>query len=296
MQDLAREYLSYLVEERRLSQNTRESYQRDLEQFLSFLAGSGRSRPEQVETRDIQSYLLFLSNGGKSASTMARHLASLRSFYAYLDRQRYVDRNPTLEVETPRCERRLPQVLSLEEVERLVSQEGRDEAGGARDRAMLEVLYGSGVKVSELVELDLADLDLGMGYLRAGRGGRNERVVPLGRPAAAALQAYTEGGGREALLRQGTSQALFLNHHGERLTRQGCWKILKACAAHAGITLELTPNVLRHSFAAHLVVGGADLRSVQEMLGHKNIATTQVYARMSKSRLREVYAKAHPRA
>lgn len=296
MEDLAGKYLSYLVEERRLSRNTRESYQRDLENYLSFLREFGRSRPESADNRDIQSYLTYLSGEGKSSSTVARHLASLRSFYTYLDRLRLVDRNPALEVDPPKSERQAPRVLGIEEVERLLRQEARADASGNRDRALLEVLYGSGIKVSELIELDVTDLELEMGYLRAGRGGRSERVVPLGRAAITALTAYTQGGARNALLRDEQCTALFLNHHGQRLTRQGCWKILKACAVHAGIVKDITPNVLRHSFAAHLVTNGADLRSVQEMLGHKNIATTQVYARMGKAKLREVYSKAHPRA
>lgn len=297
MPDLAVAFTGYL-EERRLSANTRESYQRDVRSFLAYLAGTGGRSPLAADPATISAYLATLREQGRSPSTVARNLASLRAFYRFLDRQRLIAEDPTERTPTPRATREAPAVLTPAEVERLLAGAEGDQPADRRDRALLEVLYGTGVRVSELCALDVEHLNLSVGYVRCGEGGQGgrERVIPLGRPAVKAVQLYlTEA--RATFLAGRSEAALFLNQRGGRLTRQGCWKILKARARGVGLEDRLTPHTLRHSFAVHLLENGADVRAVQKMLGHVNAATTQVYARLTGlGQLREVYAKAHPRA
>lgn len=290
---MASAFESYLSE-RRLSRNTRECYLRDVSGFLTHLAGAGRGALE-VDLAGVTAYLEILRSRGRSPATLARNLASLRAFYHFLDRERLIDRDPTEDVKPPKAERGTPLVLTAEEVERLLGGAGGDEPADERDRAMLEVLYGTGLRVSELCALDVPDVSLSVGFVKCREGSR-ERVVPLGRMALAALESYLKVG-RVALVGDPAEFALFVNQRGGRLTRQGCWKIIKARARRAGVSARLTPHTLRHSFAVHLLENGADLRAVQKMLGHVSPTTTQVYARMTGAgQLREVYAKAHPRA
>ncbi|MDF9295661.1 MULTISPECIES: site-specific tyrosine recombinase XerD [Geobacillus] len=292
------DFLHYLTVERNLAHNTIISYERDLKKYAHYLRQVEQLGAwGEVERLHILHFLKFLSEQGQSARTIARHLASIRSFHQFLLREKIVSQDPTVHIETPQFERTLPKVLSVEEVEALLSAPQTNTPFGLRDKAMLELLYATGMRVSELVQLNLADVHLTMGFVRCYGKGRKERIVPIGRMAIEALIRYLEHG-RPQLVnpRKRATEALFLNHYGQRLTRQGFWKILKRLAKEAGIEKELTPHTLRHSFATHLLENGADLRAVQELLGHADISTTQMYTHVTKTRLKDVYKQYHPRA
>ncbi len=287
-------FLVYLSAERGLATNTLSSYGRDLRDFARFLASLGVT-VEAAGPSHVTAYLVEMQRRGRSPATVARRLAALRSFYHFLAAEGMAEADPTLDVETPRLPRRLPRVLSVREVERLLGMADEGTPAGLRDRAMLELLYASGLRVSELIGLDVAHVNLAVGYLRClGKGGK-ERIVPVGTPARQALLAYLERG-RPGLIRGRATGALFVNRSGRRLTRQGFWKIIKKYARRARLERPVTPHTLRHSFATHLIENGADLRSVQEMLGHADIATTQIYTHLHPAHLKEVYARSHPRA
>jgi integrase/recombinase XerD len=243
----------------------------------------------------IMGYLLYLQEQGRATATLSRNLASIRAFYQFLLREKFIDKDPSVNLESPKIEKKLPQVLSVVEVETLLNGPDTRLASGMRDKAMLELLYATGIRVSELVSLNLSDVNLNMGFIKCFGKGSKERIIPLGRLAIEGVSRYLERG-RPMLKKRGQEEALFLNHHGRRLSRQGFWKIIKKYAQLANSHKEITPHTLRHSFATHLLENGADLRSVQEMLGHADISTTQIYTHVTRSRLKEVYAKAHPRA
>ncbi len=295
MKKLIGDFIDYLSVERGLALNTLESYGRDLRQYSDFLEKGRFASIEQATRATIISYLLHLEKQGKATATIARRLAALKSFYQFLVREKILDRDPTANLESPKLEKRLPRVLSVKEVDQLLRQPNPVTPSGLRDRAMLELLYATGIRVSELVNLNLVDINLEMGYVRCTGKGSKERIVPLGSVAQRSVQEYLQRG-RARLVKSAEEQSLFVNHHGRRLTRQGFWKIVKKYAANARIDKEITPHTLRHSFATHLLENGADLRSVQEMLGHADISTTQIYTHITKGRLKEVYAKTHPRA
>lgn len=294
MSNLIQSFIDYLDVERGLAENTLESYSRDLRHYSEFLARDKRPL-EKASQATIMAYLMSLQKDGRSASTIARRLAALKSFYQYLLRESRIDHDPTENLESPKQRKRLPQVLSVSEVERLLAQPDGRSPTGLRDRAMLELLYATGIRVSELVSLNVPDVNLDVGFVRCRGKGSRERVVPVGSVAIRALRDYLERGWPH-LNRKSEENALFVNQHGRRLTRQGFWKILKKYARQAGITKEITPHTLRHSFATHLLENGADLRAVQEMLGHADISTTQIYTHVTKHRLKDVYARTHPRA
>lgn len=295
MKKLINEFINYLSVERGLAMNTLESYGRDLRQYSQCLE-SDSATLDSATRQTIVNYLLYLQKQGKATATIARRLAALKAFYQFLVRQKYVESDPTANLESPKLEKRLPKVLSVREVELLLQQPNPSQPAGLRDRAMLELLYATGIRVSELVALDLPDLNLDLGYIRCRGRGSRERLVPVGSLAQRSLREYLESG-RSRLVKDPAEQALFVNHHGKRLTRQGFWKIVKRYADDARIEKEITPHTLRHSFATHLLENGADLRSVQEMLGHADISTTQIYNQLAlKGRIREVYARTHPRA
>ena len=286
-------YAHYLTEEKRASANTLSSYLRDVTQYLHWLEGEGVP-PEQAAQKDVESYTRFLSAKGKSAATVTRSLASLKSFYSYLIAEGRVSVNPARGLAPAKVERKLPHILTSKEVELFLEQPDASDAKGCRDRAMLELLYATGIRVSELIGLDLENVNLSAGFIRcSGRG--KERMIPLYPAAVRALQDYIEHV-RPQMLEHPHERALFVNMSGERMSRQGFWKIIKHYQEKAGIQTEITPHTLRHSFAAHLLENGADLHSIQEMLGHADISSTQIYAQLVNQKLKDVYNKAHPRA
>ncbi|WP_018131896.1 site-specific tyrosine recombinase XerD [Effusibacillus pohliae] len=295
MDKLIERFIHYLAVERGLSQNTLESYQRDLIAYTEFLQRSGVADVNQTRRANIIAYLADLQQKGRATSTISRNLASIRAFYSFLLRDGLIDGDPAANLESPKIEKRLPQVLTVEDVEALLDSPDLKTSTGLRDKAMLELLYASGIRVSELVSLNVDDVNLNMGFLKCYGKGAKERIIPLGSVALQMLEEYLNRA-RAKLLRDRSETSLFVNHHGQRLTRQGFWKIIKKYAKAANINKEITPHTLRHSFATHLLENGADLRSVQEMLGHADISTTQIYTHITKSRLKEVYAKTHPRA
>ena len=286
-------YIAYLNQERHMTANTVQSYKRDLVQYLAYLQQRGITDMQFANKTVVLTYLLNLQKRGKAASTVSRTLATLRSFYGFLQRKNMISEDPTLGLETPRVEKKLPQILSAQEVERLLDAPKCVDLKGYRDKAMLELLYATGIRVSELIALQMEDINLSMGFLHCGT--KKERIIPLGHLATEAVAAYLANA-RPLMLRQGETATLFLNMNGKPMTRQGFWKIIRSYKEVAEIACELTPHTLRHSFAAHLLENGADLRSIQEMLGHSDISSTQVYAQMMKNRLKDVYQKAHPRA
>ncbi|MFJ7980139.1 site-specific tyrosine recombinase XerD [Lysinibacillus xylanilyticus] len=291
------DYIHFIQVERQLSDNTLASYRRDLENYVNFLREvEGMSDFRKVERTTILRHLEQLRMQGKTSRTVARHISSIRSFHQFLLREKRAETDPTVHLEMPAIEQKLPNVLSIEEIEALLVAPNRSKPQGIRDVAMLELLYGSGMRISELIALDLADIHLTMGFVRVfGKGGK-ERIIPLGKSALSALSTYLDGARNQLQGKSPKTEAFFINQRGKRLTRQGCWKLMKEHAIKAGIQHELTPHTLRHSFATHLVENGADLRAVQEMLGHADISTTQIYTHISKSRLSEVYKQFHPRA
>ncbi|HCF59723.1 MAG TPA: site-specific tyrosine recombinase XerD [Myxococcales bacterium] len=288
-------FLDFIRTERGLSNNTLEAYSRDLRDYLDFLSKAGVGEPEAVLPDHVERHLVDLHGRGLSHRSQARHLAAVRGFHLFLLRERYAKNDPTENVETPRASRNLPVFLTLDEVERLLAAPDDKQPAGQRDRAMLEVMYATGLRVSEAVGLTTEDVNLRDGYLVAqGKGGK-ERIVPLGEYAIEFVKRWLEGG-REALRKGRTARALFIGPRGTALTRQGVWKIIRRYALAAGIKKQISPHKLRHSFATHLLERGADLRAVQAMLGHADISTTQIYTHVDRARVRRIYDKAHPRA
>ena len=297
---LVLDFLAHLEFERGLSRNTLAAYRTDLLQFGAFLGGRGREATDATAA-DLSGFLAGLAegdgNGTKpcSTATVNRKAACLRSFYRHLRREELITADPAAELATPRRGRKLPEVLSYAEVQMLLAQPRGSEPTALRDRAMLELMYASGLRASETIGLELSDLDLDTGVLRARGKGSKERLVPIGQKAVAAVRMYLRSG-RPELVRERDERKLFLNFRGGALTRQGLYKIVLGHAKTAGLGGRMSPHTLRHSFATHLLTGGCDLRSVQEMLGHADLATTQLYTHLSGEELKEVYFSAHPRA
>ena len=287
-------YLDYARVERGLSQNSLASYGRDLAEFLHFLRRAGRSL-ERVRREDIRDFLGSLYRRGLSSRSAARHLISLRNLFRFLSKEGRIKIDPTAEVDAPRLDQTLPRYLSTEEVEALLEQPDLSTPSGLRDRAMLEMLYATGMRVSELVNVRWEDLDANLGIVLCRGKGSKERLIPVGKSALRAADAYLRLG-RASFVRDRAQPALFVNHRGHTLSRVGFWKILRSYGVRAGIGRRLTPHVVRHSFATHLLERGADLRSIQMMLGHSDISTTQIYTHVLKERLKQVYQSHHPRA
>lgn len=294
METWLNQFMTYLQTEKGLAKNSIDSYRRDLLLYVDFLESKHVSDLKKVKEDDLTQFLFYLKEKGRAASTISRHLASIRSFYSYLLREQVLYRDPTIHLESPKVEKKLPKILTVNEVERLMSSPDLHDPAGLRDKAMLELLYASGAKVSEMLAVDLEEVNLELGYVKCTNKTR-ERIIPLGKYAIDTLGSYLLKG-RPGFIKDRDEQALFLNQQGKRLSRQGFWKLIKKYADKANISKDITPHTLRHSFAAHLLENGADLRSVQEMLGHADISTTQIYTQITKTRLREVYSKAHPRA
>ena len=295
---LVLDFLAYLELERGLSRNTLNAYRTDLLQFGSFLAAR-HADALTVGPTDVSEFLAELATGNGrppcSAATIHRKAACLRSFYKHLRREELVSEDPTAALNAPRRARKLPHVLNYAEVQHLLSTANGGEPTDLRDRALLEVMYACGLRASETIGLELADLDLTRGFLRAHGKGSKERLVPLGTKAVAAVNSYLRGG-RPKLIRERPEPKLFVNFRGGGLTRQGLYKIVQKHARAAGLDGKMSPHTLRHSFATHLLAGGCDLRAVQEMLGHADVSTTQMYTHLSGEQLKEAYFRAHPRA
>jgi integrase/recombinase XerD len=294
MEGIIQKFILFLEKDKRLSLNTLQSYKRDIEQYISYLKEINLLNITNTNKTTVITYLMHLQKKGRAVSTISRNLASIRSLYQYMYKNTLIDSDPTVDLDSPKVEKKLPQILSTHEVELLLDQPKCVDLKGYRDKAMLELLYATGIRVSELINLNLSEVNLELGFIKCNKGLR-ERVIPIGSIAVSALIEYLNKS-RNLLIQKPDEKALFVNINGGRLTRQGFWKIIKQYKNQAKINKDITPHTLRHSFAAHLLENGADLRSIQEMLGHSDISSTQVYAQIAKNKIKEVYKKTHPRA
>ncbi|AVQ36147.1 site-specific tyrosine recombinase XerD [Staphylococcus kloosii] len=295
METIKNEYLKFIQIEKGLSSNTIGAYRRDLDKYVAYLNEHKIDHIDFVDRQTIQQCLGYLHDQGASAKSLARFISTVRSFHQFALREKYAAKDPTVLIETPKYERRLPDVLEVDEIVALLETPDISKNNGYRDRTMLELLYATGMRVSELIQLEVENVNLIMGFVRVFGKGNKERIVPLGDTVIDFLTKYIETV-RPQLLKKTTTDALFLNLHGKPLSRQGIWKMIKQTGIKANINKTLTPHTLRHSFATHLLENGADLRAVQEMLGHSDISTTQLYTHVSKSQIRKMYNAFHPRA
>ena len=286
-------FLEFLQNEKKLSDNTLQSYKRDILQFEEYVE-KNRINYAKMNQEDIKTYLTHLQELGKKSSTISRNLASIRSFYQFLIRNRKVKHDPTGDVQSPKVEKRVPSVLTSQEVELLLEQPKDVDLKGTRDKAMLEFAYATGMRVTEIISLNIEEVNLEQGFVIC-RNYSKQRNIPIGSLSLKALQEYIEEA-RPILIKDEKEKALFVNVNGKRLTRQGFWKIVKYYKEQAHITKDITPHVLRHSFATHLLQNGADLKAIQTMLGHSDISSTQVYMQFQDPGLKDIYQKAHPRA
>lgn len=294
MHQLLDRFLHYLIVEKGLSKNTIEAYSHGLNRFLNYLRGKGTEEIREISKLDIREFLLFLKKKGLSSKTLARNLVSIRVFLRFLTEESILSANPAEEIESPKTAKTLPEILSLEEVETLLEQPDPQILQGMRDRAMLEMLYATGMRVSELTRLQVNHVHLDAGYVLVYGKGSKERIVPIGNEAIKWARRYM-GETREKLLKKRESSFLFVNRSGKPMSRQYFWKSIKAYGRRAGIRKRITPHLLRHSFASHLLERGADLRSVQLMLGHADISTTQIYTHVTGERLKKIHQRYHPR-
>ena len=287
-------FIHYLEAVRKSSRNTILSYKRDLEKFAAFLDAQAVVDLTDVNETTMNAYILMMEQKQFATSTISRNIAALKSFFDYLERYENHQDNPAARLKAPKIEKKAPEVLTVAEVTRLLEQPAGRNNKELRDKAMLELMYATGIRVSELVSLTIDDINVQAGYIRCSERGR-ERIIPIGSVARISLRQYLKQA-RPAMISDNSSAILFPNYSGQPMSRQGFWKILKQYAAKAGIESDITPHTLRHSFAAHLLENGADLRSVQEMLGHSDISTTQIYLKMNTVRIRDIYSHTHPRA
>ncbi|EOH89662.1 site-specific tyrosine recombinase XerD [Enterococcus villorum] len=295
MKEEIRDYLHYLTIERGLSLNTKNSYERDLAQYLHYLEEHQLTSWQEVDRYVIINYLEKMHDEKKAPATVTRMITSLRRFHQFLRQERVTDHDPMQHIDTPKKVQKLPSTLSLSEVERLIEAPDTSKNLGMRDRAILEVMYATGMRVSELIGLKLSDLHLSLGLVQTVGKGDKERIIPLGDYAIHWLERYLDEA-RPLLVKNSAETHVFVNNHGTGLSRQGIWKNLKQLVREAGINKEVTPHTLRHSFATHLLENGADLRTVQELLGHADISTTQIYTHITKKRMTDVYKQHFPRA
>ena len=293
MQKQIKNFLDFIENEKKASQNTLQSYKRDIMQYSQYVE-QNRINFLKVDEDDIREYLKYMNEIGKKSSTISRSLASIRSFYQFLLKNKKVKRNPTEGIQSPKIERRVPAVLTSQEVELLLDQPKNVDLKGIRDKAMLEFAYATGMKVTEIISLNLEDINLEEGYVTCKNKDKS-RNIPLGSLSLKALKDYVENS-RNILIKDESVTALFVNTNGQRLTRQGFWKIVKYYKDQAHITKEITPHILRHSFATHLLQNGADLKAIQTMLGHSDISSTQIYMQFQDATIQNIYKKAHPRA
>lgn len=295
MNELLSSFLEYLSVERGLAKNTIVAYKRDLKSYITYLRTKDITDINSSNRAIIVAYLLEMQKKGKASSSISRACAAIKAFYHFLFREHIIREDPTVDLDTPKLEQRLPKVLNTQEVKKLLSQPDTTNPLGIRDKSMLELLYATGMRVSELISLSIEDVNLETGFLRCMGKGSKERIIPVSSIALKCLQEYILTA-REKLLMGKKTKVLFLNRQGNPITRQGFWKIIKRYSKQAGINKKITPHTLRHSFATHLLENGADLRAVQEMLGHADISTTQRYTHLTRSRIKQVYDKTHPRA
>ena len=293
MEKQIKQFLDFLQNEKRVSNNTLQSYSRDIHQFENYLS-QNHINYVKVDNKKINEYLKHLQNLKKKTSTISRNLASIRSFYQYLIRVKKIKHDPTENIQSPKVEKRVPSVLTAEEVEKLLSQPKDVDLKGTRDKAMLEVAYATGMRVTEIISLNVEDVNLEEGFISC-KAENKQRNIPLGSISIAALKEYIEEA-RPIMIKDENETSLFVNVNGKRLTRQGFWKIVKFYKEQAHIQKDITPHILRHSFATHLLQNGADLKAIQTMLGHYDISSTQVYAQFQDEGLKEIYKKTHPRA
>ena len=286
-------FFNFLENDKKLSENTLQSYKRDLKQFRKYLE-ENEIHYNRVKEEDIKNYIVELQENGKKASSISRCIASIRSFYQFVLKNKKVKVDPTANIQSPKIEKRVPSVLTAKEVELLLEQPKDIDLKGIRDKAMLEFAYATGMRVTEIISLNVEDVNLEEGYVVC-KNGNKQRNIPLGTMSLKALKEYIEEA-RDILVKTASERALFVNINGTRLTRQGFWKIIKFYKEQAHITKDITPHVLRHSFATHLLQNGADLKAIQMMLGHSDISSTQVYMQFQDEGLKNVYKKAHPRA
>ena len=286
-------FFGFLENDKKLSNNTLQSYKRDLKQFKEYLEQNDQ-KYDKLTQKDMKDYINHLQDIGKKASTISRCIASIRSFYQYELKNKKIKADPTDNIQSPKIEKRVPSVLSSKEVALLLEQPKDVDLKGIRDKAMLEFAYATGMRVTEIISLNLEDVNLDEGYVTC-KNGNKQRNIPLGTISLKTLKEYVENA-REIIIKNDSEKALFVNINGKRLTRQGFWKIIKYYKEQAHITKDITPHVLRHSFATHLLQNGADLKAIQTMLGHSDISSTQVYMQFQDEGLKNIYKKAHPRA
>ncbi len=294
MDEALQQYLTHLAVERGLSGNSLGSYASDLKRYLAFLKTKNIDDLQAVERKTVSEFLSSLMGYGLSPVSLSRNISALRGFHRFLASEGITKKDPTENIETPRLDKKLPEVLDLSEVEKLLAQPDPASLLGLRDKAMLELLYACGLRVTELLTLKTSDLFFDQDFIRCFGKGSKERIVPVGHSARNWTDKYRQGS-RPALLKKFSTEVLFLNNRGRPMSRMGFWKLLKAYAQKAGIKKRVHPHILRHSFATHLLEGGADLRSVQEMLGHADISTTQIYTHVDREYLKEVHRQFHPR-
>ena len=288
-------YIEYLQKEKKMAKNSLEAYKRDVLEFVAFEGSRGMTNILETSSTEIVAFLHSLKTMGKSAATVNRKLASVRSFFNYLIGEGLMTANPTANIKSPRIERKEIEYLSIEEIDKLLACPD-DSIKGLRDRAILETLYATGIRVSELIEANVEDINLRMGFITCAGEGSKVRIVPLGRPARAALEEYIYDVRDKFLKENKGEKALFVNYQGTRISRQGLWKILREYGTQAGIEHKLTPNIIRNSFAVHMLQNGADLKSLQDLMGHEDITATQMYLQATKNRIKDVYDRTHPRA
>jgi integrase/recombinase XerD len=294
MHERIQQFLQYLTVEKGLSSNTIESYGADLKRYSEFLKARALNRLEDVTRRDLLDFLAARKQNGLSSRSLSRQIATLRNFYRFLNQEKILQTDPTQNIESPRDWRRLPKTMALEEVERLLNLPKGPTPSAVRDDALIELIYATGLRVSELTTLPLQAVNTDVGYVLAtGKGGK-QRIIPMGAMALQKLKTYLETA-RARLAKGRGSDRVFLNRSGDGLTRQGCWKLLKHYVRRAGIKRSVSPHMLRHSFATHLLERGADLRSVQAMLGHADLSTTQIYTEVTRHRLKQIHRQLHPR-
>ena len=286
-------FFGFLENDKKVSNNTLQSYKRDLKQFEKYIIDNGKDY-SKITDEDIKKYIEHMQEIGKKPSTISRGLASIRSFYQYEAKNKRVEEDPTEGIQSPKIEKRVPNVLTSKEVALLLEQPKNIDLKGIRDKAMLEFAYATGMRVTEIISLNIEDVNLEQGYATC-RNGKKERTVPIGNMSLKALKEYVQNA-RGIMIKNEDEKALFVNVNGQRLTRQGFWKIIKYYKEQAHIEKDITPHVLRHSFATHLLQNGADLKSIQTMLGHSDILSTQIYMQFQDETLKNIYKKAHPRA